>query len=65
MSCGIDEILRNSKQTLDETMSRLIQELATDFDLELDPETILETPQGQTLKGALETFTVWMIHERR
>ncbi len=65
MSCGIDEILRNSQQTLEETMERFVQDLATDFDLDLDPATIRDSPQAKTLQGALETFTVWMIHERK
>lgn len=65
VTCGIDEILKNAEQTLEAAMTGLIQELATDFDLDLEVAAVRDTPQARALKGALETFAVWMIHERK
>ncbi|MBF0176912.1 MAG: hypothetical protein HQL63_08700 [Magnetococcales bacterium] len=65
MTCGIDEILQQTQATLDNTLRELIQNLATDYNVEMDPATVAATPQARELRGALQTFAVWLIHEHK
>ncbi|MBF0426003.1 MAG: hypothetical protein HQL66_09335 [Magnetococcales bacterium] len=65
MTCGIDEILQKTQTTLDDALHDLVQSLAADYNLEVDPTAILAAPQAKELHGALQTFAVWMIHSRR
>ncbi|MBF0368131.1 MAG: hypothetical protein HQL52_01635 [Magnetococcales bacterium] len=64
MVCGIDRILTDAKKTIQDAETRLIQELAADFDLEVETEEILQSREARELKGAMETFAVWLAHGR-
>ena len=64
MICGIDNILDDSKQTVDETINRLIQELAADLNLEISPEVVSGSAETRKLRGAIESFAVWLAHGR-
>ncbi|MBF0459825.1 MAG: hypothetical protein HQL87_00365 [Magnetococcales bacterium] len=61
MPCAIDEILNESCQTVQGTLEHLVQELATDFNLDLDMQRLLASPEANTLRGAMQTFAVWMV----
>ncbi|MBF0153722.1 MAG: hypothetical protein HQL64_08290 [Magnetococcales bacterium] len=65
MTCGIDEILQKTQATLDDALRDLIQNLAADYDLDMDPSAIATTPQARELHGAMQTFAVWLIHARK
>ena len=64
MTCGIDRIREEAKETLQRVETELVEDLLVDFDLEADAEAILQSPQMEELHGALETFTVWLAHGR-
>ncbi|MEO5372373.1 MAG: hypothetical protein H7833_20070 [Magnetococcus sp. DMHC-1] len=64
MTCGIDEILHKTQTTLDDSLHDLIQNLAADYNLEMDPKTVANMPQARELHGAMQTFAVWLIHGR-
>ncbi|MBF0109401.1 MAG: hypothetical protein HQL76_09510 [Magnetococcales bacterium] len=64
MTCGIDEILGKADKSINESLQKLIQDLDTDFDLDLSAETILQSPQARRLRGELDTFAVWLVHGR-
>ncbi|MBF0143496.1 MAG: hypothetical protein HQL57_03090 [Magnetococcales bacterium] len=65
MVCGIDTILADSRKSTQEAVRRLILDLATDFDLEVDPGDLAGSPEVKALEGALESFAVWLVHGRR
>lgn len=65
MTCEIDSILETSSKTVQDSMEQIVQELAIDFDLELDVETLLKSPESTTLKGAMQTFVVWAVQQGR
>ncbi|MBF0604338.1 MAG: hypothetical protein HQL07_11695 [Nitrospirae bacterium] len=65
MTCGIDDILEKSNKSINDAIQKLIQELDTDFDLNLDSDTIMNSPQVQQLRGELGTFSVWLVHGRK
>jgi hypothetical protein len=64
MTCGIDDILKESKVTLETTIKELMSELEADFDLDVDPNEVVNTPEYKELRGAMEIFTVWLVHGR-
>ncbi|MBF0625638.1 MAG: hypothetical protein HQL82_12615 [Magnetococcales bacterium] len=64
MTCGIDEILNNTRSTLDSAVNDLIQGLTADYDLDVSLEDIANAPQTRELLGALQSYAVWLIHER-
>lgn len=65
MTCGIDDILEKSNKSINDAIQRLIQELETDFDLNLNAEAIMNSDQVQRLRGELGTFAVWLAHGRK
>ncbi|MEO5334465.1 MAG: hypothetical protein H7839_20815 [Magnetococcus sp. YQC-5] len=65
MTCRVDEILNDSKEMIQETILRFVDDLTTDFNLEpAQVETLLNSEPGKTLQGALETFAVWFVNKR-
>lgn len=62
MTCGIDDILEKSNKSINDAINKLIQELDADFDLNLDSDTIMDSPQVRQLRGELGTFSVWLVH---
>ena len=64
MTCGIDEICKDAKRTLDRFQQELVEELLADFDQEADVDAILQSKEVRDLRGQLELFTVWLVHNR-
>ncbi|MEO5362877.1 MAG: hypothetical protein H7838_04555 [Magnetococcus sp. DMHC-8] len=65
MTCAVDEILNESSKTVQGTLEHLVQELAVDFNLDLDTPQWLASPEAATLRGALQTFAVWLVQQGR
>ncbi len=65
MICAVDQILEESGQTIQEVTERLVQELAVDFNLDVDVAKLMASPEATTLRGALQTFAVWMVQHSR
>ncbi|WP_130470237.1 hypothetical protein [Candidatus Magnetaquicoccus inordinatus] len=65
MICAVDEILEGSKQTIQEATERFMQELAVDFNLEIEISGLAATQEAAALRGALQTFAVWMVQHSR
>ncbi|MEO5339649.1 MAG: hypothetical protein H7837_03880 [Magnetococcus sp. MYC-9] len=66
MSCSIDEILNESSKTVEAGLEHLLHDLAVDFNLELDVTELLSAPETARLRGAMQTFVVWVVqHGRR
>lgn len=65
MTCAVDDILDESGKAVQGVMEQLLQELATDFNLELDADKMLDSSQAATLRGALQTFSVWAVQQGR
>lgn len=61
MTCAVDDILNESSRTIQITMEQMVQELATDFNLDLNTQKLLSSPEAATLRGALQTFAVWVV----
>ncbi|MBF0399742.1 MAG: hypothetical protein HQL80_00220 [Magnetococcales bacterium] len=61
MTCAVDDILNESSKTVQGTMEHMVQELATDFNLDLNTERLLAAPEAAKLRGALQTFAVWVV----
>lgn len=64
MTCGIDEICKQAKETLDRTQTVMIEDLLADFNQEADLDELAKSPELRELRGALELFTVWLVHGR-
>ncbi|WP_041641166.1 hypothetical protein [Magnetococcus marinus] len=64
MSCGIDKIIEESKATLNETIERLIEDLATDFNLQMDVDEVKNQEATAILRGELQKYAVWLVHDR-
>ncbi|MBF0146594.1 MAG: hypothetical protein HQL84_10740 [Magnetococcales bacterium] len=64
MTCEIDRILEKSNHSINEAIQKLIQDLDTDFDLNLTVEPIMQSPRVRQLRGELGTFAVWLVHGR-
>jgi hypothetical protein len=65
MTCGIDEILGTAGQTLTDTTRQLVRDLGADFNLTVDEEAVLHTPEAGALRDALDQFTVWFVRHNR
>ncbi len=65
MTCAVDEILNESSKTVQGTLEHLVQELAVDFNLDLNAQRLLASPEATTLRGALQTFAVWVVQNSR
>ena len=65
MTCAVDEILNGSAEAIRGAMEQLVQDLATDFNLELNVEQLLDSKEAVTVCGALQTFAVWAVQQGR
>ena len=65
MTCAVDEILNESSKTVQGSLEQLVQELATDFNLEIDTQLLLASPEAAVLRGAMQTFAVWVVRQGR
>ena len=65
MTCAVDDILDESTQSIQGSMEQLVQDLATDFNLELDTQQLLASQEAATLRGALQIFAVWVVQQGR
>lgn len=65
MTCTIDEILDESSKSVQGSLELLVQELATDFNLEIEMQPLLASPEATALRGAMQTFAVWMVRNSR
>ncbi|MBF0184047.1 MAG: hypothetical protein HQM06_06640 [Magnetococcales bacterium] len=65
MICAVDEILEESNQTIQELLERFVQELAVDFNLDVVVSETVAQPEATALRGAMQTFAVWMVQHNR
>ena len=64
VTCGIDVIRQDARETLDRLQQELTEELLADFGQEADAAALAQTAQARALRGALESYAVWLVHTR-
>ena len=65
MPCAVDDILKDSTEAIRGNMEQLVTDLITDFNLQLDSQQALASPEAETLRGAMQTFAVWAVRQGR